>query len=48
MRVRLDSDSVALLSQIKSIDAKRLADYMKTIDKDTFKKIKKAIQKMFE
>lgn len=48
MRMKIDSDSVALLSQIKCIDTKRLADYIKTIDQDTFKKIKKAIQMMFE
>jgi mRNA interferase MazF len=48
LRLRIDSDSVTLLSQVRIIDTKRLADHMKTISEEKFKEIKRAIQKLFE
>ncbi len=48
MRLRIDNESVALLSQVRVIDTKRLSNYMKTISEDKFKEIKNAIQRMFE
>lgn len=48
LRFVIDDKSIALLSQVRVIDTKRLSNYMKTISEDKFKEIKNTIQKMFE
>lgn len=46
-RLRLDKESVALLSQIKIVDIKRLTNVIKVVDEKSFRTIKKAIRNMF-